>query len=81
MTVRIHPVVEATVDGDVRQAFEDAAARGAPNPVFLRILARRPDALMAFYSGWQRVFYGGVVEHPLKEIVRVRMARLRNCGY
>jgi hypothetical protein len=38
-------------------------------------------ALKAFYSGWQETFYRGGVEHPLKELMRVRMARLRNCGY
>ncbi len=81
MTTRIQPVGERTVAPEVQQAFEDAAARGAPNPTLLRILARHPAALNAFYSGWQDTFYRGLVEHPLKELMRVRMARLRNCGY
>ena len=81
MTVRIPPVDEQAVDDRVRRAFADAAARGAPNPTLLRILARHPIALHAFYEGWQNTFYGGIVEHPLKELMRVRMARLRNCGY
>ena len=79
--IRIQPVEESTIDPAVRRAFEDAAARGAPNPTLLRILARHPVALNAFYSGWQDTFYRGIVEHPLKELMRVRMARLRNCGY
>lgn len=81
MTVRIGPVAEGALTDDVRQAFADAAARGAPNPTLLRILARHPAALRAFYAGWQDTFYGGVVEHPLKELMRVRMARLRTCSY
>lgn len=81
MAIRIQPVDEQEIGPAVRQAFEDAAARGAPNPTLLRILARHPVALNAFYSGWQDTFYGGVVGHPLKELMRVRMARLRNCGY
>lgn len=81
MAVRIRPVDPGTVAPDVQQAFDDAARRGAPNPTLLRILARHPDALNAFYAGWQATFYGGRVEHPLKELMRVRMARLRNCGY
>lgn len=81
MTVRIRPVGEGALTDDVRQAFADAAARGAPNPTLLRILARHPVALRAFYSGWQDTFYGGIVEHPLKELMRVRMARLRACSY
>ena len=81
MTVRIGPVAEDGLSDDVRRAFADAAARGAPNPTLLRILARHPVALRAFYAGWQDTFYGGIVEHPLKELMRVRMARLRTCSY
>ncbi len=81
MPVRIPPVDERTIPPAVREAFQDAAERGAPNPTLLRILARHPVALNAFYSGWQATFYEGRVEHPLKELMRVRMARLRNCGY
>jgi hypothetical protein len=81
MGVRIRPVDLEAIDDRVKQAFADAAARGAPNPVLLRILARHPRALWAFYRGWQQTFYEGIVEHPLKELMRVRMARLRQCGY
>ena len=81
MGIRIRPVDERQIDASVRRAFEDAAARGAPNPTLLRILARHPVALNAFYSGWQDTFYGGGVDHRLKELMRVRMARLRACGY
>lgn len=81
MTVRIAPVKDAALSDEVRQACADAAVRGAPNPTLLRILARHPLALRAFYSGWQDTFYGGIVEHPLKELMRVRMARLRTCSY
>jgi hypothetical protein len=79
--IRIQPVDERSIGAEVQQAFDDAAKRGAPNPTLLRILARHPVALKAFYSGWQETFYRGGVEHPLKELMRVRMARLRNCGY
>ncbi len=81
MGSRIHPVDERSIGPEVRQAFQDAAARGAPNPTLLRILARHPAALNAFYAGWQETFYRGIVEHPLKELMRVRMARLRQCAY
>jgi alkylhydroperoxidase family enzyme len=81
MVVRIRPAVEDALTDDVRRAFADAATHGAPNPTLLRILARHPAALRAFYSGWQDMFYGGIVEHPLKELMRVRMARLRACTY
>ena len=81
MSVRIRPVDGHIVSADVQQAFDDSVKRGAPNPTLLRILARHPKALNAFYAGWQDMFYGGIVEHPLKELMRVRMARLRRCEY
>jgi len=81
MTLRIQPIDGRTIDPRLQEAFDYAAARGAPNPTLLLVLARHPDALHAFYAGWQTTFYGGLVEHPLKELMRVRMARLRNCGY
>jgi hypothetical protein len=81
MAIRIDPVDERQIDASMRRAFEDAAARGAPSPTLLRILARHPVALNAFYSGWQDTFYRGAVDHRLKELMRVRMARLRACGY
>ncbi len=81
MSLRIQPVDEQVIGPELQQTFKDAAVRGAPNATFLRILARHPIALNAFYSGWQAIFYEGMIEHPLKEIVRVRMARLRHCGY
>ncbi len=81
MAIRIQPIDEGTVSPEIEQAFADAAKRGAPNATLLRILARYPVALNAFYSGWQDTFYRGNVDHTLKELMRVRMARLRSCGY
>ena len=81
MAERVRPVDEKAVDEQIRRIFDDAERRGAPNSTLLRILARQPKSLRAFYDGWQDTFYGGEVPHTLKELVRVRMARLRNCGY
>ncbi len=81
MAPRVRPVDDGSVMPEVQQAFADAERRGAPNPMLLRILARHPAALSSFYDGWRAVFYGGVVDHRLKELMCVRMARLRSCGY
>jgi len=81
MAPRIQPIDQAAADGETRRIFDDAERRGAPNSTLLRILARHPKGLRAFYDGWQDTFYAGNVPHTLKELMRVRMARLRNCGY
>jgi alkylhydroperoxidase family enzyme len=81
MAPRIQPVEDAQVSPEVRQYFQTAEERGAPNATLLRILAREPNSLHVFYDSWNDIFYKGRVDHGLKEIVRVRMARLRGCGY
>ncbi|RME51377.1 MAG: hypothetical protein D6796_01050 [Caldilineae bacterium] len=81
MAPRIQPVDDSQVAPDVQERFKTAERRGAPNSMLLRILAHNPHAMKMFYDSWSQIFYEGVVEHGLKEIVRVRMARLRGCGY
>lgn len=82
MAARIPPVDDAEVTDSARSYFATAEERGAPNSTLLRILAREPNSMGTFYDAWNRSFYEGpVVDHGLKEIVRVRMARLRDCGY
>ena len=81
MAPRIQPVEDEAVAPELRRYFEIAEQRGAPNATLLRILARDPDSMRIFYDAWNASFYGGRLDHGLKEIVRVRMARLRGCGY
>jgi alkylhydroperoxidase family enzyme len=81
MAPRVQPVDEQTVAADVRERFAVAEQRGAPNSTLLRILANNPHAMKMFYDSWGQIFYDGMVDHGLKEIVRVRMARLRGCDY
>ncbi|MPZ86862.1 MAG: hypothetical protein GEU81_02095 [Nitriliruptorales bacterium] len=82
MPARIEPIEDGTVSAQVQEQFRIAEERGAPNSTLLRILARDPNSLTTFYDAWNQVFYAGErLDHGLKEIVRVRMARLRQCGY
>jgi alkylhydroperoxidase family enzyme len=82
MAARIEPIEDGAASPVVQEHFRVAEERGAPNSTLLRILARDPNSLTTFYDAWNRVFYAGDhLDHGLKEIVRVRMARLRQCGY
>jgi alkylhydroperoxidase family enzyme len=78
---RIAPVDDAKVSAEVLETFRVAEKRGAPNSTLLRILARDPASLRIFYESWTKSFYGGSLDHNLKEIVRLRMATLRGCHY
>jgi alkylhydroperoxidase family enzyme len=81
MPSRLRPAEDQNVSPEVREYFRLAEKRGAPNSTLLRILAREPESLRTFYESWNRAFYGGRVDHLLKELVRVRMAELRGCHY
>ncbi len=81
MAARVQPVDDSQVAPDIKERFKIAEQRGAPNSMLLRILANNPHAMKMFYDSWGQIFYEGIVDHGLKEIVRVRMARVRSCGY
>lgn len=82
MAQRIESVDETMVGNDVKAQFAIAEERGAPNSTLLRIMARDPASMTTFYDAWNRSFYESErVDHGLKELMRVRMARTRNCGY
>jgi len=82
MVQRIEAVDESTVGEEVRHRFAIAEERGAPNSTLLRIMARDPESMKTFYDSWCRSFYdANRVDHGLKELMRVRMARTRSCGY
>lgn len=82
MAPRIEPIADDSAPPAVQEQFRVAEQRGAPNSTLLRILAIDPNSLTSFYDAWNQIFYAGRhVDHGLKEIVRVRMARLRLCGY
>lgn len=81
MAPRIPPFPLEAVDQELRGYFERAQARGAPNAMLLRLMAWDPPSLRTFYEAWEAAFYGGRVEHELKEMMRIRMALLRGCRY
>jgi len=43
--------------------------------------ALQPDLLDAFWDLYGTMWMDGVVDHPTKEIVRLRNARVTDCGY
>ena len=81
MALRVEPIINGRVAPKINQYFETAEKRGAPNSIFLRVMAQDPNSLEIFYDAWEKIFYSGSLDHGLKEMIRVKMARLRNCGY
>jgi alkylhydroperoxidase family enzyme len=48
--------------------------------VFARIIAHRPEAFRAFHALYLSLL-AGVVESEIKELARLRLARLNGCHY
>ena len=53
----------------------------APDPAFHAMLGHDPENSKAMYIAWGTVFNTGVVDHSLKEIIRVQLSRTADCNY
>jgi hypothetical protein len=50
-------------------------------PSFGTALAHQPALLSAFGKLYGTLWTQGIVDQPLKELVRIRNARVTDCGY
>lgn len=79
---RISYVDPATVtDPDLAAALEDSRTHGTPRLESQSIRAHVPAVLRTFSQSWQEVFREGVLEHKIKELARVYVAKSLDCGY
>ena len=54
---------------------------GAPDDLFVRILARAPGYAKALHDAMHMSHAAGKVDHKLKEIIRVQLSRAADCNY
>lgn len=73
--------IHEIADPKIRERIRLAEERGAPDPNFFRMMAHRPELCKKFYDLWVENFNRGVLDHRLKEIVRVKMSRNVSCIY
>ena len=79
---RISYVDPASIDDPEIQAFIEEAERvGTPRPEIQLIRAHVPAVLRSFVYTWKSVFKSGIVEHELKELLRLRVATSLDCHY
>lgn len=62
-------------DPKLRALIADAEAKGVPDDRFVRILAHVPGYAEALYDALERSHFHGNVDHRLKEIIRIQLAR------
>ncbi len=68
-------------DPQIREWLEDAIRRGKPGPENQAIRAHQPDVMRSFTKTREWLFHNGVLDHDLKELVRVRIATTLECMY
>ena len=79
---RIAPLPrEAITDPDLRDLMAQGEALGVPDDMFPRVLARAPEQAAPIMRAMLMSFTQGAVDHRLKEIVRVLLARFADDKY
>ena len=68
-------------DPEIRAFIEEAERVGTPRPEIQLIRAHVPAVLRSFVYTWKSVFKSGIVEHELKELLRLRVATSLDCQY
>jgi AhpD family alkylhydroperoxidase len=82
MMARISYVDPDTVtDPELAGYLVDAREHGTPRLESQAVRAHVPAVLRTFSQSWQQVFRDGVLEHRVKELARVFIAKTLECGY
>lgn len=63
------------------QQLADSYKAKASSWDHIRVLGHRPDMYEAYYKFLYPLHTAGVVEVPLKELVRHKIAELNQCGF
>jgi AhpD family alkylhydroperoxidase len=79
---RISYVDPASItDPELAGYIEDSRRYGTPRVESQAIRAHVPAVLRTFNQSWRAVFREGVLDHNIKELARVFVAKSLDCGY
>lgn len=68
-------------DPDLVRILDESRTFGTPRLESQSIRAHVPAVLRTFADSWQQVFREGVLDHSVKELARVFIAKSLDCGY
>ena len=75
--LEIEDLMESELAGFVKKCLRHRA----PDPAFHAIQGHNPTLSKKLYIAWGTVFNTGVIDHGLKEIIRVQLSRAAACNY
>ncbi len=73
--------VASLKDPELDLIIETSSRLSTPRPAWYQTLASNPQVAKAFARYWDTVFRGGRVEHGIKELMRICVARLLGCSF
>jgi AhpD family alkylhydroperoxidase len=77
---RIDYIDDSEKTPQIAAMIESAKKTGAPDPRVVSIMTRS-EVGTAWVDCWNKVLYGGVLPHKLKEMCRIRISFAHQCGY
>tara|TARA_Y100000588_G_scaffold55797_1_gene53357 strand:- start:592 stop:834 length:243 start_codon:yes stop_codon:yes gene_type:complete len=80
MSKRITVPEEKTLSGQVAQLAAEWREVGSDSS-FLRMLSYRSELVPPFFDFYQKLRGDGLVSAKIKELARLRIARLNSCHY
>jgi alkylhydroperoxidase family enzyme len=72
---------DSITDPELAGYIADSRKFGTPRVESQAIRAHVPAVLRSFNQSWQSVFREGVLDHSIKELARVFVAKSLECGY
>ncbi|WP_433367987.1 carboxymuconolactone decarboxylase family protein [Actinoplanes sp. CA-142083] len=72
---------DSVTDPELVGYLDDSRKYGTPRLESQAIRAHVPAVLRTFNQSWQQVFREGVLDHKVKELARVFVAKSLDCGY
>lgn len=72
---------DSIVDPELAGYMDDSRRFGTPRLESQAIRAHVPAVLRSFNQAWQHTFREGVLDHNIKELARVFVAKSLDCGY
>ncbi|MGI9604672.1 MAG: hypothetical protein ACR2P0_00905 [Acidimicrobiales bacterium] len=73
--------IDDLLDSELAGFVKKCLRHKAPDPAFHSMQGHNPALSAALYVAWGTVFSSGIVDHSLKEIIRVQLSRAAFCNY
>lgn len=68
-------------DADLQEVLAQAEKYSTPKPEWYLILAHNPEIAKAYAEFWNITHRGGIVDHNIKELMRIAIAQILDCDF